>query len=66
MSGMQPAAVVENRRRLRIAAELPAEPAWLAQVHGTRCWIWTLPAGAAEHWARGHWAAEPAARRTRP
>lgn len=31
-----PEAVAENRRRLRIAAELPAEPCWLAQVHGAR------------------------------
>jgi len=30
------AAVAENRRRLRIAAELPAEPSWLTQIHGTR------------------------------
>jgi hypothetical protein len=30
------AAVAENRRRLKAAAALPAEPAWLAQVHGTR------------------------------
>jgi polyphenol oxidase len=29
-----PEAVAENRRRLRIAAGLPAEPGWLAQVHG--------------------------------
>ncbi len=34
--GDEPAAVAENRRRLRVAAELPAEPVWLAQVHGTR------------------------------
>jgi len=34
--GDVPAAVAENRRRLRVAAELPAEPVWLAQVHGTR------------------------------
>jgi YfiH family protein len=27
-------AVDENRRRLRVALRLPAEPAWLAQVHG--------------------------------
>ncbi len=27
-------AVAENRRRLRVAASLPAEPSWLAQVHG--------------------------------
>jgi hypothetical protein len=31
-----PEAVTENRRRLRAAAGLPAEPAWLAQVHGVR------------------------------
>jgi YfiH family protein len=30
------AAVHENRRRLRLQLELPAEPAWLNQVHGTR------------------------------
>src|SRR5262245_6698084 len=28
-------AVGENRRRLRAALALPAEPAWLEQVHGT-------------------------------
>jgi len=33
--GDDPAAVAENRRRLR--ALLPAEPVWLEQVHGTRC-----------------------------
>jgi YfiH family protein len=27
--------VAENRRRLRVAAGLPAEPHWLKQVHGT-------------------------------
>jgi YfiH family protein len=31
-----PGAVAENRRRLRIAASLPAEPAWLNQVHGAQ------------------------------
>ncbi len=31
-----PAAVAENRRLLRAAAGLPAEPVWLAQVHGTQ------------------------------
>ena len=30
-----PAAVTENRRRLRAALKLPAEPLWLTQVHGT-------------------------------
>ncbi len=34
--GDVPAAVAENRRRLKIAADLPAEPRWLAQVHGIR------------------------------
>jgi YfiH family protein len=34
--GDEPAAVEQNRRLLR--ANLPAEPAWLAQVHGTRVW----------------------------
>ncbi|MEW6164917.1 MAG: peptidoglycan editing factor PgeF [Pseudomonadota bacterium] len=33
--GDDPAAVAENRRRLREL--LPAEPVWLRQVHGTRC-----------------------------
>jgi len=33
--GDHPAAVLENRRRLRRALELPTEPFWLNQVHGT-------------------------------
>jgi polyphenol oxidase len=33
--GDAPAAVAENRRRLRRAAALPADPTWLAQAHGT-------------------------------
>ncbi len=33
--GDAPPAVVENRRRLRQAAGLAADPTWLAQVHGT-------------------------------
>jgi YfiH family protein len=33
--GDDPAAVAENRRRLRAALDLPAEPLWLRQVHGT-------------------------------
>jgi hypothetical protein len=32
--GDAPQAVAENRRRLRVAASLPAEPRWLRQVHG--------------------------------
>ena len=34
--GDEDAAVSENRRRLRSALGLPAEPAWLEQVHGIR------------------------------
>ncbi len=34
-TGDAPDAVLENRRRLSRALELPAEPAWLNQVHGT-------------------------------
>src|ERR1700727_251383 len=33
--GDDPAAVAENRRRLKVGAGLPGEPAWLSQVHGT-------------------------------
>ena len=32
--GDRPEAVAENRRRMRRALELPAEPAWLEQIHG--------------------------------
>jgi hypothetical protein len=42
-----PAAVAENRRRLRMAAQLPAEPAWLAQVHGTKIKDLDVPDAAA-------------------
>ena len=34
--GDDAAAVASNRRALKVAAGLPAEPAWLEQVHGTR------------------------------
>jgi YfiH family protein len=34
--GDSPSAVAENRRRVRARLHLPAEPAWLEQVHGTR------------------------------
>jgi polyphenol oxidase len=34
--GDEPRAVEENRRRLRDRLALPAEPAWLTQVHGAR------------------------------
>lgn len=35
-AGDDPDAVAENRRRLAVALELPAEPGWLRQVHGTK------------------------------
>jgi len=44
--GDDPQAVMENRRLLR--RELPAEPVWLAQVHGTRCVDAALTAPGAE------------------
>lgn len=34
--GDVPAAVAENRRRLHAALDLPADPAWLEQVHGSQ------------------------------
>ncbi len=33
--GDDDAAVLENRRRLKARCDLPAEPGWLSQVHGT-------------------------------
>src|SRR5260221_7182973 len=33
--GDEPGSVAENRRRLRAALGLPAEPLWLHQIHGT-------------------------------
>lgn len=33
--GDEPEALAENRRRLAVAANLPSEPRWLRQVHGT-------------------------------
>ena len=44
--GDEPAHVAENRRRLRAALALPAEPQWLQQVHGAQ--VAHLP-GAAHH-----------------
>jgi YfiH family protein len=32
--GDEPAAVTENRRRVRVQLQLPQEPAWIEQVHG--------------------------------
>lgn len=42
--GDDPAAVAENRRRLQVAAGLPASPFWLEQVHGTRVLDCAVPA----------------------
>ncbi|HEY2464208.1 MAG TPA: peptidoglycan editing factor PgeF [Steroidobacteraceae bacterium] len=42
--GDDPAAVAENRRRLRLATGLPGEPAWLSQVHGSEVAELDLPA----------------------
>lgn len=44
--GDAPDAVAENRRTLRSALRLPAEPAWLHQVHGRR--VVSLPLAADE------------------
>lgn len=35
-SGDDPACIAENHSRLRTALDLPSEPAWLRQVHGSR------------------------------
>ncbi len=56
--GDDPAAVAANRARLRAAAGLPAEPAWLRQVHGAR--VVRLPAGEGEApEADGAWTDRP-------
>jgi YfiH family protein len=44
--GDDPGSVAENRRRLRLAAGLPAEPAWLRQVHGSEVARWHAPPAA--------------------
>jgi len=43
-----PAAVAENRRRIRVGFDLPAEPVWLSQVHGARVLRLEGAAGAGE------------------
>ncbi|MDE2138547.1 MAG: peptidoglycan editing factor PgeF, partial [Gammaproteobacteria bacterium] len=45
--GDAPAAVAENRRRVRAALDLPSEPAWLEQVHGARVADLDAPGGTA-------------------
>ena len=62
--GDDPAAVAENRRRLRHALGLPVEPAWLEQVHGTD--VAVLPAAAhGTGRRRRHVHARPGLRRAR-
>jgi polyphenol oxidase len=62
--GDSPAAVAENRRRLAAAASLPAEPAWLSQVHGVSvadldtAGRGTAGRGMASHGAPGYGAAD--------
>ena len=46
-AGDAPEAVAENRRRLRAALGLPAEPSWLAQVHGAQVICLDRPSDAA-------------------
>ncbi len=41
--GDDPAAVRENRHRLREALCLPSEPLWLRQVHGAQVWVAAAP-----------------------
>lgn len=45
--GDAPAAVAENRRRVREALALPGEPLWLRQVHGTQVVVHEAATGAA-------------------
>ncbi|WP_308387699.1 peptidoglycan editing factor PgeF [Acidithiobacillus sp. AMEEHan] len=44
--GDDPAAVATNRQRLRSTLDLPAEPLWLRQVHGTQIVSWEACSGA--------------------
>jgi hypothetical protein len=57
--GDDPAAVHENRARLRTALALPAEPLWLKQVHGVA--VVDAAQGGAESEADGAFAAQPGA-----
>ncbi|WP_232226795.1 peptidoglycan editing factor PgeF [Algiphilus aromaticivorans] len=53
-----PAAVKDNRERLRRAAALPGEPSWLRQVHGRRIVaLDEMPAGGSPPEADGGWSA---------
>lgn len=55
--GDDPAAVAENRRRLCAALNLPEEPQWLRQTHGTR--VVALPAAEPRPEADASWSAQP-------
>lgn len=54
--GDDPAAVALNRQRLAAALDLPGEPQWLRQVHGTR--VLVLPQATVEPEADGVFATE--------
>lgn len=54
--GDDPLAVAENRRRLCAALQLPAEPQWLDQVHGTR--VVALPEASRRPRADACWTAQ--------
>jgi YfiH family protein len=49
--GDDPLAVAENRRRVAVGLQLPAEPLWLSQVHGTT--VLNADAMSGGHAARG-------------
>jgi polyphenol oxidase len=55
--GDDPLAVAANRRRLGAALQLPAEPQWLDQVHGTR--VVALPDASSHPQADACWAVRP-------
>ncbi len=57
--GDDPAAVARNRELLRAALQLPAEPVWLRQVHGTR--VIDAAQEDAHGEADGAWSAQPGA-----
>lgn len=51
--------VLENRRRLRRALDLPEEPRWLEQVHGVRCVNLDLAEAGDEEAADGSYTDDP-------
>ncbi|MFA5941684.1 MAG: peptidoglycan editing factor PgeF [Sinimarinibacterium sp.] len=55
--GDDPSAVARNRQALRAALQLPSEPRWLRQVHGTD--VAALPAPGPEPLADAAWTRQP-------